>query len=136
MLEIANGGDNIKTINLGLILGDKSGYLHIQNKQKFYVEFDAYSVLRSSPPSNFIVRNGGELWLSADIRLIGNQIPALDLDGHLAGVMNLTLDEERIVHVADTASNSTTYSKKKKVKSKLLFFFYYFSSFFILCNES
>jgi hypothetical protein len=106
MLEIANGGDNIKTINLGLILGDKSGYLHIQNKQKFYVEFDAYSVLRSSPPSNFIVRNGGELWLSADIRLIGNQIPALDLDGHLAGVMNLTLDEERIVHVADTASNS------------------------------
>lgn len=106
MLEIADGGDNIDTINLGLILGDKSGYLHIQYKQKFYIEFDKFSVLRSSPPSNFIVRYGGEMWASADFRLIGSEVPALDLDGHLAGVMNLTLDEGRAVHIAQTATNS------------------------------
>lgn len=106
MLEIADGGDTIDMINLGLVLGDKSGYLHIQNLQKFYVEFDKFGVLRSSPPCNFIVRYGGELWASADFRLIGNEIPVLDLDGHIAGVMNLTLDESRVVYIAETATNS------------------------------
>jgi len=57
MLEIADGGSDIDKLNIELVMGDMTGYIHIQDQQQFYVEFDAYSVLRSSPPSNFIVRN-------------------------------------------------------------------------------
>lgn len=106
MLEIADGGIDIDVINIGLVLGDMSGFIHIQDGQQFYIEFDAYSVFRSSPPSNFIVDNGGQMWTSSDLRLIGIGDVTLDLDGHLAGAMNLTLEEGRVVTIAKTATNS------------------------------
>ena len=106
MLEIADGGSDIDKLNIELVMGDMTGYIHIQDQQQFYVEFDAYSVLRSSPPSNFIVRNGGQMWTSADLRLIGLGKVTLDLDGHLAGALNLTLEEDRVVTIGVTATNS------------------------------
>jgi hypothetical protein len=106
MLEIADGGNDINKLNIGLVMGDMTGYIHIQDQQQFYVEFDAYSVFRSSPHSNFIVNNGAQMWISADVRLIGRGKVTLDLDGHLAGVLNLTLEENRVVTIGVTATNS------------------------------
>lgn len=49
---------------------------------------------------------GSEMWASADFRLIGLGNPVLKLDGHLAGVMNLTLGHQKRVEISETASNS------------------------------
>ena len=96
----------IRKLNLGLVLGDRTGALHLQKMQTFYVEYNQYKVLRSSPPCRFLVDEGSELWVSADFRLIGIGNHALKLDGHLAGVLNLTLAQERRVFISETASNS------------------------------
>lgn len=105
-LEISEGRDNIRKLNLGLVLGDKSGVLHLQSTQTFYIEYDQYQLLRSSPPCSFLVDEGSEMWASADFRLIGLGNPVLQLDGHLAGVMNLTLGHQKRVEISETASNS------------------------------
>ena len=96
----------IRKLNLGLVLGDNTGVLHLQNTQKFYIEYNQYKLLRSSPPCSFLVDEGSELWASADFRLIGLGNPTLKLDGHLAGVMNLTLGQDKRVVISETASNS------------------------------
>lgn len=80
--------------------------LYLQRTQTFYIEYDQYQVLRSSPPCSFLVDGGSEMWASADFRLIGLGNPVLKLDGHLAGVLNLTLGHQRRVEISETASNS------------------------------
>ncbi|KAK3576663.1 hypothetical protein CHS0354_004948 [Potamilus streckersoni] len=106
LLQIAEGSDNITSINLDLILGDGSGVLHMQSGQSFYIEYDEYSILRSSPPVRYDVDHGAKMYASADLRLIGKHQPVLRLGGHLAGVMNLTLEEGRVVQIGENATNS------------------------------
>ena len=103
MIEI---DDPIEVINLPLILGDKTGFLHIQDRDTFFVEFAEYETIRSSPPTNFIVREGGELWVSQDFRVIGQHDPAVQLDGHLSGVFNLTVSHTRHFSVGMNATNA------------------------------
>ena len=110
-IQIADGGDNIKSLNLGLIMGDQSGYIYTQDTQKFFVEYDEFALLRSSPPVNFIVDHGSQMYVSTDLRLIGSETPALQLDGHLAGVLNLTLEEGRKMYMGETATNSRLIDK-------------------------
>jgi hypothetical protein len=78
----------------------------MQTTDRFYVEFNPYRAVRSSPPCNFIVDEGSELWLSQDFRVVGKALPAVDLRGHMTGVFNMTLSEERHVNVGDQATNS------------------------------
>ncbi|KAL4230250.1 hypothetical protein ACF0H5_010636 [Mactra antiquata] len=106
MLEIAAGTENIKSINLDYVMGDRTGYLHMKDDQTAFVEYSEYSLLRSAPPINFMIDKNSHIWLSADFKIIGEQKPAFQLDGHLIGVMNLTLEEKREMRISDTASNS------------------------------
>ncbi|WAR26297.1 TENX-like protein [Mya arenaria] len=106
MLEIGPGTESITSLNLDLVMGDRSGYLHLQNGQTVFVEYSTYATLRSSPPVNFRIDEGSNIWLSADFKVIGEQQPAMQLDGHLVGVMNLTLEEAVSLYISDTASNS------------------------------
>ena len=52
-------------------MGDETGYLHMQDGQRMYLEYDEFSVLRSAPPVNFIIDDGSEMWASADFKIIG-----------------------------------------------------------------
>ncbi|KAH3880016.1 hypothetical protein DPMN_003928 [Dreissena polymorpha] len=106
MLEIAAGRENINSINLDYVMGDRTGYLHLANGQTGYVEYSTYATLRSVPPINFHVDVNSNIWLSADFQLIGIQIPAMQLDGHMVGVRNLTLEENVQMFISDTATNS------------------------------
>jgi hypothetical protein len=53
-----------------------------------------------------LLRQGGVLWASPDLRLVGKETPALRWAGHLAGVYNLTLEENKQVLVETGASNN------------------------------
>ena len=43
----------------------------MQDGQRMYVEYDEYALIRSSPPVNFIIKEGAEMWASADFKVIG-----------------------------------------------------------------
>lgn len=79
MLEIGPGTSSIDSINLDLVMGDKTGYLHIKDTQTAFVEYSTYSALRSAPPINFRVDDGSSIWTSSDFKLIGEQIPAFQV---------------------------------------------------------
>ena len=79
MLEIAAGDDGITSVNLDYVIGDKTGYLHLQDGQTAYVEYSTYQTLRSAPPTNFHIDDGSNIWLSADFKLIGLQQPAMQV---------------------------------------------------------
>ena len=106
MIEIKDGGDNIKSFNVDLLYGDKTGYIHIQDHQDFFIEYDIFKITRSVPKVNFIVEKEGKMFASTDFRPLGIHDPVIKLAGHLAGVMNLTLDYNRRMEIAETASNS------------------------------
>ena len=76
MVQIAAGTNSIDSINIDLQLGDKSGYLHLQNGQRGYLEYDEFSLIRSSPPVNMHLDAGAELWGSSDYKIVGSQVPA------------------------------------------------------------
>jgi len=96
----------IDTLNVGVVLGDRSGFFRLQSSQKFYIEFEPFLPVRSSPPCNFIVDEGSELWLSQDIRVIGTNNPAVLLNGHMSGVYNITLEEGRVLVMGEQATNA------------------------------
>lgn len=79
MLEIGPGTTGIDSINIDLVMGDKTGYLHMQNAQTAFVEYSTYSVLRSAPPLNFRVDEGSSIWTSSDFKIIGQQLPAMQV---------------------------------------------------------
>ena len=70
-LEIGPGTESITSVNFDLVMGDRSGYLHMQDTQRMYLEYDEFAVVRSSPPVNFIIKEGAEMWASADFKVIG-----------------------------------------------------------------
>ena len=39
--------------------------------QKGYIEYDEFSLLRSSPPVNFIIDMEADMWASADFKIVG-----------------------------------------------------------------
>ena len=106
----------IDTLNVGIVLGDRTGFFHLKQAQKFYVEFEPFLPVRSSPPCNFLVDEGSELWLSQDIRVIGVNEPAVQLDGHMSGVYNITLEEGRMLVMGEQATNAR-YIDGKYVRS-------------------
>ncbi len=107
MLEISDGlPQPVKHLSITRMLGDGTGYLHLQAGQVFYVDFEPYLAVRSSPPVNFRVDAGSEVWLSQDFRVVGHATPAFVLDGHMTGVYNLTVAESRQVTVNESTSNS------------------------------
>lgn len=79
MLEIGPGISNIDSINLDLIMGDKTGYLHLKDTQTAFCEYSTYSALRSAPPINFRIDEGSSIWTSSDFKLIGLQVPAMQV---------------------------------------------------------
>ena len=106
-MQIQDGPDHaIDSINIDLVLGDATGLMHSQSGHRFYVEFNPYHAIRSSPPCNFLVEDGSELWLSQDFRVIGKRSPAVDLQGHMTGVFNITLAEGRNMDIGIAATNS------------------------------
>lgn len=106
MLKINAHPEQITSLNLDLVLGDKSGYIHVQSDQTFYIEFDEYHLTRSSPPCSFIIDYGGDLWVSADFRIIGDDRTAMLLEGHLVGMYNLTLEKGRQIIIGENATNA------------------------------
>ena len=70
-MEIAEGEENIVSINFDLVMGDKTGYIHMKAGQKGYIEYDEFSLLRSSPPVNFIIDMEADMWASADFKIVG-----------------------------------------------------------------
>ena len=107
LLEIDNSEDSsISSLNIGLMLGDMTGTLHMRSTQKCYVEFEPLLPKRSSPPCNFIIDAGSEIWLSHDFRVIGRADVAMQLDGHMSGVYNVTLEDGRKMQLGVNASNS------------------------------
>ena len=106
LLEIDNSEDSsISSLNIGLMLGDMTGTLHMRSTQKFYVEFAPLLPKRSSPPCNFIIDYGSEIWLSPDFRVIGRADVAMQLDGHMSGVYKVTLEDGRKMLLGVNASN-------------------------------
>jgi len=104
---IDNSEDSsISSINIGMLLGDRTSTLHMRSSQKFYIEFAPLFPKRSSPPCNFIVDYGSEIWLSHDFRLIGLADVAMQLNGHMSGVYNITLEEGRKFVLGVNASNA------------------------------
>jgi hypothetical protein len=79
MLEIGPGKDNITTLNIDLMMGDRTGYLHMKGGQTSYLEYSQYSILRSTPPVNFQIDQGSQIWLSSDFKVIGNHVPAFQV---------------------------------------------------------
>ena len=117
MLEIDNSRDSsISSLNIGMMLGDMTGTLHLRPSHKFYIEFDALLPKRSSPPCNFIVDASSELWLSHDFRLIGLADVAMQLNGHMSGVYNITLEDGRKMLLGLNSSNAR-YIEGKYVQS-------------------
>ena len=112
MVQIVHGNLPIHTINIDALLGDATGFIHIKSGQSFYVEFDEFSNRRSSPPCNFIVDEGADIWLSQDFRVIGKHNPAFQLNGHLSGVYNLTLAHNRRMVIGNEATNARYISGK------------------------
>lgn len=107
VLELEDGPtDTVSSVSISTVLGDGTGFLHLQPGDRFYVEFSPYESVRSSPPCNFIIEEGSELWLPQDFRVIGKASPAIDFQGHMTGVFNLTLAEGRQVNIGDEATNS------------------------------
>ena len=107
LVQLADSpGHIVSSVSIHSVLGDGTGYLHMQQTDRFYVEFNPYHTTRSSPPCNFIIDEGSELWLSQDFRVVGMASPAVDLRGHMTGVFNMTLAEERFVDVGEQATNS------------------------------
>ena len=58
-------------MNFDLVLGDNSGYMYMKKKQKLYLEYDDFSLLRSAPPINLVIDYEAEIWTSADFKVIG-----------------------------------------------------------------
>ena len=58
-------------MNFDLVLGDNSGNMYMKKKQKLYLEYDDFSLLRSAPPVNLIIDYEAEIWTSADFKVIG-----------------------------------------------------------------
>ena len=117
LLEIDNSRDSsISSLNIGVVLGDMTGTLHLSRSHKFYIEFDSFVPKRSSPPCNFIVDAGSEVWLSHDFRVIGRGNVAVQLDGHMSGVYNVTLEDGRKMSLGINSSNSR-YIEGKYVQS-------------------
>jgi hypothetical protein len=108
-------GSNLENISLPLIMGDGTGWIHIQDGQVFYIEYSEFQILRSAPPCNFIVNAGAGMMASADFRVVGEALPAIQLDGHLAGVINITLANEAEVWSSETASNSQANAEGNQV---------------------
>ena len=69
-------------MNFDLVMGDESGYFHMQSGQIMYLEYDEFSVLRSAPPVNFIIDEGSEMWASADFKIIGAGSSAFEVSKH------------------------------------------------------
>ena len=104
---IDNSEDSsISSINIGMLLGDRTSTLHMRSSQTFYIEFAPLFPKRSSPPCNFIVDYGSEIWLSHDFRVIGLADIAVQLNGHMSGVYNITLEEGRKMLLGVNASNA------------------------------
>lgn len=74
--------------------------------QKFYAQYSSTVALRSSMPVNFIIGESSQIWMSMDVRLIGNYVPTVQLKGRIAGILDLKIEEKRQVWVYRTASNS------------------------------
>lgn len=79
MLEIGPGTDNITSVNIDYVMGDKTGYLHMKHGQTAYLEYSAYSLLRSTPPINFRIDQGSQIWLSSDFKVYGTHVPAFQV---------------------------------------------------------
>lgn len=123
--EINAGNDQIQSVNLDFIFGDGTGFLRTQNNQTFYVEYDEFKTIRSSPPVNFKLDQGGTVWASSDLRLIGTQDPVLHYAGHLVGVYNLTVAQQRKIILEKSATNGRIISgKHMKFKPGETFYFF------------
>ena len=79
MIEMGPGKDNITTLNIDYMMGDKTGYLHMKDGQTSYLEYSQYSILRSTPPVNFQIDEGSQIWLSSDFKVIGTHVPAFQV---------------------------------------------------------
>ena len=69
-------------MNFDLVMGDETGYFHMQDSQRMYIEYDEFSVLRSAPPANLIIDSGSEMWASADFKIIGAASTAFEVLYH------------------------------------------------------
>ena len=76
-------------MNFDLVMGDKTGYFHMKDCQKLFIEYDEFSVLRSSPPANLIIDNGSEIWASADFKIIGTASVAFEVCSTLASIYQI-----------------------------------------------
>ena len=82
--------------------------MHIQRQHKFFIEYDEVTMRRSYPPINFKVDYEGELFLVPDFHVSGLINPALELNGRITGVSNLTITENRLFAVGWNASSALT----------------------------
>lgn len=54
---------------------------------------------------NFKLDQGGTVWASSDLRLIGTEDPVLHYAGHLVGVYNLTVAQQRKIILEKSVTN-------------------------------
>ena len=76
-------------MNFDLVMGDKTGYFHMQDGQRLFIEYDEFSVLRSAPPVNLIIDNGSEIWASADFKIIGTASVAFEVCSTLTSIYQI-----------------------------------------------
>ena len=70
-IELGPGTESISTVNFDYVMGDGSGIMCMQDGQRMYLEYDEFSVLRSAPPVNFIIKENAEVWASSDFKVVG-----------------------------------------------------------------
>ncbi|KAK3724602.1 hypothetical protein QZH41_005193 [Actinostola sp. cb2023] len=102
------GSDPHPSVTVLTVISDGLSTMHIQPRQKFYIEYDEVTLRRSFPKINFKLDYGGEVFLVPDFHVSGLKNPPFELNGRVTGVSNLTLTEGRIIPVGKNASTALT----------------------------
>ena len=92
--------------------GDGSPLLHVQSNQTFYVEYEKATRKRSNPKANFLVEEHGDLITVNDLRISGDNVPAVDLRGRIRGVTKLTLSTSKECWISRTGSITVELSRE------------------------
>ena len=96
-----------KVENISLIahrfIGDRTGQLHLQQKQKVYVEVVESVSNVTEAPCSFIIDNGAEIILPTEVHLHG---VSTFLDGMVTGVHHLYIEHAASVTVSSTAQTA------------------------------
>lgn len=105
LFRIASSSSNA-SVTINTVFSDGISTMHIQRHQKFFIEYDELAMRRSHPLINFKVDYEGELYLAPDFHVSGLINPALELNGRITGVANLTITENRLVTIGRNASSA------------------------------